>query len=637
MHNADGKMVLLSAGRRATADQELEGSEAGKAIDGREDTAWRGAPYYRWWKLDLERICRVARIRIDTRTDEDDYSHYFIEYSRDGLNWTTAIEHADDRSEAGGEQYEVELTARYVRVTITYCSSGETAKIRDFQVYGQACEQQDAEVPDKTSPRLFPATACDDAHGFRVLETDELEFGQLERVLVGGQVGSCLVYRAVDFTADGVDQLRGQFGFTDLDKSKRITMEVRLDGVDGEVVGRLVLFKQWKRWSMLAGDLASSDASRLTGVHDVYLVIVDAAPEQYLMIHWLAFVKRTPLPAPSPKPEPLPAPADGEYHIYFGNLHSHTGFSDGVATPEFAYDYARYTAGLDFLAVTEHSNLYDHYLDWNRSRKWTDIRRMADKKTVDGEFLALFGAETTWYNQFGHMNTYEMDFFLNAYETRYNDIPTYYDTLKRYPASINQWNHPWSSGDRHLDGFDPYDAELDEVMQLIEVHTLHTKNVDALHYYIMALDKGWHVSPVGNQDNHNGDWGTENTLRMGVLAEKLTREHFFDAVRHNRAYYTSVLHLKVWFKVNGAIMGSRIRRSETVDVEIKALFGQETGSRIVKAEIFGERGRVLHAVDHDEAQLAYRVTLPCEERYYFVKVYQEDGEFAATSPVWILD
>jgi hypothetical protein len=385
----------------------------------------------------------------------------------------------------------------------------------------------------------------------------------------------------------------------------------------------------------LAGSLEHTNLPLLTGVHDVYLVIADAAPPQKLMIHWLAFVKKSPLPAPRPRSNALPAPAGGEYRIFFGNLHSHTAFSDGLGVPEEAYDYARYTAGLDFLAITEHSNLYDEYLDWDKSRKWVDIQKMADKKTENGAFLALCGAETTWYNQFGHMNTFNMEFFINTYETQYNEIPRYYDTLKLYPDSIHQWNHPWSSGDRHLDGFNPYDAELDEVLHMIEINPIECNTLGGLHYYVMALDKGWHVAPAGNQDNHHGQWGTGNSLRTAILVEELTREHFFDAVRNQRVYFTSALYLKVWFKVNGAIMGSRISRSAVLDLEIKALFGKDTGNRIVRAEIIGEQGRVIHAIDQEGNVLDYRISLPCADRYYFAKIYQEDGEFAATAPVWI--
>ncbi len=42
--------------------------------------------------------------------------------------------------------------------------------------------------------------------------------------------------------------------------------------------------------------------------------------------------------------------------VFFGSLHSHTSLSDGQDTPAEAYAHARDVAGLDFLAITEHSH-----------------------------------------------------------------------------------------------------------------------------------------------------------------------------------------------------------------------------------------------------------------------------------------
>lgn len=38
-------------------------------------------------------------------------------------------------------------------------------------------------------------------------------------------------------------------------------------------------------------------------------------------------------------------------NVYFGNLHSHTSYSDGSGTPAQTYKYARDTADIDFLAL----------------------------------------------------------------------------------------------------------------------------------------------------------------------------------------------------------------------------------------------------------------------------------------------
>ena len=50
--------------------------------------------------------------------------------------------------------------------------------------------------------------------------------------------------------------------------------------------------------------------------------------------------------------------ADLGFTPYYGNLHSHTSYSDGTGTPAQAFAFARNTAPtpLDFLAVTEHNH-----------------------------------------------------------------------------------------------------------------------------------------------------------------------------------------------------------------------------------------------------------------------------------------
>lgn len=42
--------------------------------------------------------------------------------------------------------------------------------------------------------------------------------------------------------------------------------------------------------------------------------------------------------------------------VYFGILHSHTSYSDGSGTPSDAFNYARNTGKLDFMAITEHNH-----------------------------------------------------------------------------------------------------------------------------------------------------------------------------------------------------------------------------------------------------------------------------------------
>ncbi|MCD8188936.1 MAG: hypothetical protein LUD78_01715, partial [Clostridiales bacterium] len=145
------------------------------------------------------------------------------------------------------------------------------------------------------------------------------------------------------------------------------------------------------------------------------------------------------------------------YNIYFGQLHSHTNYSDGAGSITDAYEHAievHETADtLDFLAVTDHSNSFDSassdsvtISDGSLSEEWTEGNAYAESYTTDGEFVALFGYEMTWSNGLGHINTYNTDGFQSrtqsAYTTYSTALQNYYDTLKTVTDSISQFNHP---------------------------------------------------------------------------------------------------------------------------------------------------------------------------------------------------
>ena len=262
--------------------------------------------------------------------------------------------------------------------------------------------------------------------------------------------------------------------------------------MDGPVIGGFEAFRQW----MIFGPLAC-DIKKTEGIHDVYMILKDIDEGQSFYVAWLSFVKAASLPTPTPYVE-MEQPE--EFNTYIGLLHSHTCLSDGMNTPLFACRYAREVSHLDFIAFTEHSNLLDNPYDSLHSRKLQDLKEYTEKATEPGKFVALFGTETTWYNGFGHMNIYDEEtLYLNVCQVKYNDTKTYYETIKRYPHAINQWNHPWSCGFRHLDLFSPYDPELDKVIYTIEMNPEEDPENFGLNYYVKALEEGYHVAPCGSQ------------------------------------------------------------------------------------------------------------------------------------------
>ena len=68
---------------------------------------------------------------------------------------------------------------------------------------------------------------------------------------------------------------------------------------------------------------------------------------------------------------------------------------------------------------------------------------------------------------YGHINTFNTP----GFETRTNknmNLKNYYETLKKYPESLSQLNHPGKTFGNFSD-YAHYDVAIDEVVTLIEV------------------------------------------------------------------------------------------------------------------------------------------------------------------------
>lgn len=340
--------------------------------------------------------------------------------------------------------------------------------------------------------------------------------------------------------------------------------------------------------------------------------------------------------------------ADVARNLYFGQLHSHTNLSDGAGSIDDAYTYAKEQAGVDFLAVTDHSNSFDNdtqanIADGSMSTKWQTGLTAADKYNEDHKFTAIYAYEMTWSagtGKYGHINTFNT----KGFETRTNsamNLRKYYETLKTQQQSVSQFNHPGTTFGDFVD-FGFYDEEIDELITLIEVGNgdgpiRSSAHFPSYEYYTRALDKGWHVAPTNNQDNHKGLWGNANTARTVVEAEQLTRDSLYEAIRERRVYSTEDENLEISYELNGATMGSILSEQESAEVYVKVM-DPDAGDTIDKIQLITDGGRVAHEVTNvntTEKEWTLSFTPDASSTYYYVKVTQGDLDIAVTAPVWI--
>ncbi len=329
---------------------------------------------------------------------------------------------------------------------------------------------------------------------------------------------------------------------------------------------------------------------------------------------------------------------------YYGQLHAHTNISDGTGSLDEAYTWAKNNAKADYVAITDHSNWFDNdtQADINNgsaSTKWTQAHVTADKYNKDGEFTAIYGYEMTWSGStggWGHINTYNTQ----GFETRSKkdvDLKKYYEILKTQPQSISQLNHPGKTfGDFADFGF--YSKEADNVVNLIEVGNGEgpvrgSGYFPSYEYYTRALDKGWHLAPTNNQDNHKGKWVNANTARTVIVAEDLTRDSLYEAMRQKRVYATENENMKMNYSVNGKPMGSFLDNPTSLNFNITAS-DPDAGDIIKKVSIIANGGTVVASKEFDSNSISWELTLEPQYSYYYVKVEQKNKDISVTAPVW---
>ena len=304
-------------------------------------------------------------------------------------------------------------------------------------------------------------------------------------------------------------------------------------------------------------------------------------------------------------------------NLYKGEIHAHTADSDGIGTPQEAYEYARDVAGLDFFAVTDHSNSYSE-------ANYKSIHvPLADEYNAPGKFVAFCGYEET-YNQatgyYGHLNTINT----SVYAVRNERLDVYYKKMARATGAVVQFNHPGYTWGNFLE-YGLYSEGFDKVVNLFEFKGSGYDNEWAL-----CLAKGWHVSPMHNEDNHAGNWGTVNEAVGYVLSPSLTRQNIVEAMSENRTYTTTDQSLKIYFSVNGVWMGGRLDSPDEINVSVRLQTAKHLGTVSLIAE---DNITVASIAAGNKRELDWNLTLTPEFDYYYVKV--NGYGFAVTAPVWI--
>lgn len=382
---------------------------------------------------------------------------------------------------------------------------------------------------------------------------------------------------------------------------------------------------------------------------------------------------------PRAKAQSAGAIASWPYTVFYGSLHGQTNDSDGggnVATcnesqpaqtgqygPDAAFPYAK-NRGLDFFGNTDHN----HYFDGSsglgnipaataKTRYTNGVSIAASYTAANPGFLAMYGMEWGVISGGGHLNIFNSDELYSweydpsnqLYGHRFiakNDYASLY-TVMRAAGQVGQFNHPDTSGQFVVNGTDfGYTADGDEVMVLAEVSntSAFSNKEDETQLpgggyesaYKKILERGFHVAPATNQDNHCANWGASYTNRTAILVPNgtaLTRESFVEALRARRVFATHDKNSQLVFSANGAIMGSRINNQGALNLNIG--FANTTGKTVSLIEIWqGVPGRngTMTVLSNSAT---YSHTPTDGLHVYYARVTQNDGKVLWSAPIWV--
>lgn len=323
----------------------------------------------------------------------------------------------------------------------------------------------------------------------------------------------------------------------------------------------------------------------------------------------------------------------GGFNVYFGTLHNHSSASDGKGTPNEAYSYASNESDMDFFGLADHAFLVD-------SVEWEETKKMANKYNKDGVFTAFHGFEySNWYMHAAVINseeyctckqpaTAEFTGFLDW--VRENDCVAFFNHPGREDVLGTEFNHFVDKPTDRFVGIELWNGR--DGFSRYYYNDGYYPNDGHKSYYDEANERGWTIGASGSEDNHRGDHGNYTQKRLAILSDTLTRSALYEALQNRRFYSTLDKTLALSFKVGGNEMGSIIE-SGTYEFQVSAKDREEetfTQVQIYKSGLLFKQYQIIEKeVDMQETF----ETLPGD--YFYIKITQQDGHEAISSPVFI--
>ena len=357
------------------------------------------------------------------------------------------------------------------------------------------------------------------------------------------------------------------------------------------------------------------------------------------------------------------------WRIVRGDLHRHTELSQDVggiddgSLPEF-YRYMIDAAEMDFGASTDHQAGGTDF--WNAM-----TQKLADMYHFPERFSTLYGYERNPGNPFGHRNmiythrNYPIVPFFIPLHPRFllpdspdgelltfssmgfgsgvrNETKLLYEVARE----TNGLAIPHTSGTDSM-GTDwrDNDPEVDTVAEIYQGARQNYEHKNAPRgirdgeesdaaggfqepgMLWNAWKKGYKIGVIASSDHYS----THISYAM-VYTPDRSREAIHDSIRERRTYGATD-NIVLDFRLGDAFMGGETAATEPQRIHVRA----RGTDRIAAIHVIRD-GKYVYKVEpgRSEAEFDFLdVDAPHGEHWYYVRVEQEDGELAWSSPIWV--
>jgi hypothetical protein len=326
--------------------------------------------------------------------------------------------------------------------------------------------------------------------------------------------------------------------------------------------------------------------------------------------------------------------AQSEHHVMHsqGKDFRQETWSKGIScgTLDECYRYAREVALLDFVAITDQGACL--------TSSWEYCQRKVREYNEPGRFVTFKGYEAG--SPLGHRNviylTDDVDAPLSAAHFNNFHPTTLFDYYRGrqdvliIPHHVKTWTD-WSY----------HDPELEPVMEVYSCWgqsespgtDLWNKGQTPGAGAWEALRRGYRLGMMASSDNHvgmpgrsyPGDRQIHTPFKGGLCAvwcESLARESIFAALKTRRCYGTTGARIVVRFSISEAW---------EMSIEVAGTAALERVEVVHDLQLW----RTIIPEDPNQSMLKQAFDVEPRRGFYYLRVFQKDGERAWTSPIWL--